>query len=163
MKKLRRKRRTEREKRPKTRQRTWSWNHWKQLWASRGFGLAAPAAECSWLMPPAGASLQFHAWWPEDRKQGGTVSALVSTRAGGTGLSMCLSSDTLTRRVRPSFSWVWFYSFPMNVTAQLSLGDELLDGLWESARTCLYIHTHTYIYTSIYSCLHTCTCLYTYV
>lgn len=48
--------------------------------------LVSLAAECSWLVPRAGASLQFHARWPEDRKQGGTVSsALVSTGVGGTG------------------------------------------------------------------------------
>lgn len=47
--------------------------------------LVALAADCSWLMPQAGASLQSHAWWPEDRKQGGTVSALVATGVGGTG------------------------------------------------------------------------------
>lgn len=89
------------------------------------------------------------------------MSAVVSTGAGGMGLSMCLSSDTLNRRARHSFSWVSFYSFPMNITAQLSwVMSYWMD--WESARTCRYIHIHVhiYIYTYIFihSNTHMCTC-----
>lgn len=94
------------------------------------------------------------------------MSALVSTRAGGTGLSMCLSSDTLTRRVRPSFSWVWFYSFPMNVTAQLSwVMSYWMDSGNQHVHVCTYTHihiyTHLYIhaYTHVHACTRTCSVL----
>lgn len=80
---------------------------------------------------------------------------------------MCLSSDTLNRRERHSFSWVSFYYFPMNVTAQLAwVMSYWMDFGNQHIHACIYthmyiytyihIHTHTHTYTHVYMCVHVC-------
>lgn len=76
---------------------------------------------------------------------------------------MCLSSDTLNGREggreRHSFSWVSFYSFPMNVTAQLSwVMSYGMDSGNQHVHVCIYTHTHTYTHIHSYMnmCVHVC-------